>query len=85
MREDGRFAEDHLDQGDLELKRVIEPEISLQQLNLPANGDRTTLIPEQAQDNAENAVLGWARRCVAVRRVLRTRLQDKMRTAQDQM
>lgn len=85
VREDGHFAEEHLDQSDLELKRVIEPDNGLQQLPLPVNGEKIGVLTEQAQDNAENAVLGWARRALAVRRVLRSRLQDKMRTAQDQM
>lgn len=85
VREDGHFAEEHLDLSDLELRRVIEPDNALQQLTLPVNGEKIGPLTEQTQDNAENVVLGWLRRGIAVRRVLRARLQDKMRTAQDQM
>ncbi|OQR79428.1 hypothetical protein BIW11_02556 [Tropilaelaps mercedesae] len=85
VREDGRFAEDHLDLSDLELKRVVEPDSVLHYPSLPSNVDKSTAPIKQTEEAAQNAALGWARRGLAGRRVLRARLLDKMKTAQDQI
>ncbi|XP_022646301.1 uncharacterized protein LOC111244030 isoform X2 [Varroa destructor] len=85
LREDGHFAEEYLDLSDLELKQIIGPENVLHYSMLAVNGEASATPTEEVQEIAENTALTWARHTVAVRHVLRARLQDKIKTAQDQI